>query len=52
MQALALGRRETADGNGSISLNATASQPIPSNAQDAASMPEKMLMYLIRHPPI
>jgi len=37
----------TADGNASISLNASGVQPNPWNATVAASMPEQMLMYFI-----
>ena len=37
----------TALGNSSTSQKATASQPSGSHATVAASMPEKMLMYLI-----
>lgn len=37
----------TADGNASISLNASGVHPNPWNATVAASMPEHMLMYFI-----
>jgi hypothetical protein len=41
----------TADGNASISLNASGVHPKPWNATVAASMPEQMLMYFIDCPP-